>query len=136
VGSVTVVPNPRYQPADVDYDGVIDQRDNCPQIVNADQLDVDGNGQGDACDDFDRDGLVSVKDNCPNEPNPGQQDIDGDGVGDVCDGQESRLTERFPWIPWVGIVGAAGVLIVLFALTARSLRRPETTIPPQDETVA
>lgn len=37
-------------PTDTDEDGVIDLRDNCPEIDNADQLDADLDGQGDACD--------------------------------------------------------------------------------------
>jgi Thrombospondin type 3 repeat len=37
-------------PADADGDGVPDRRDNCPQIGNPDQADVDGDGFGDACD--------------------------------------------------------------------------------------
>ncbi len=38
-------------PTDTDDDGVIDLRDNCPEIPNASQLDVDLDGNGDACDD-------------------------------------------------------------------------------------
>jgi hypothetical protein len=37
-------------PTDTDGDGVIDLRDNCPEIDNADQLDADLDGQGDVCD--------------------------------------------------------------------------------------
>jgi len=29
---------------------VIDSRDNCRDVANADQADADGNGKGDACD--------------------------------------------------------------------------------------
>jgi hypothetical protein len=35
---------------DRDRDGVADANDNCPWIVNADQLDTDGDGAGDACE--------------------------------------------------------------------------------------
>jgi hypothetical protein len=34
---------------DGDVDGYIDDIDNCPLIPNADQLDTDGNGRGEAC---------------------------------------------------------------------------------------
>ena len=35
---------------DIDSDGLPDCRDNCPRVANADQLDGDGNGIGDACE--------------------------------------------------------------------------------------
>ena len=34
---------------DIDGDGVNNDVDNCPEVFNPDQLDTDGNGQGDAC---------------------------------------------------------------------------------------
>lgn len=72
--------------ADSDGDGVKDVADNCPLPPNADQLDTDGDGQGDVCDpDDDNDGSVDEADNCPITANPGQDDLDGDGIGDACD---------------------------------------------------
>ena len=35
-----------------DSDGVPDDTDNCPNIANADQLDMDSDGQGDECDSY------------------------------------------------------------------------------------
>ncbi|MEY3784389.1 MAG: hypothetical protein RLZZ230_711 [Candidatus Parcubacteria bacterium] len=113
------IPNYLYVPADVDGDGVRDIIDNCVRVANTDQTDIDRNGQGDACDDFDRDGLLNSVDKCVNNPNYNQADEDGDGIGDVCDTEESRLTERNPWIPWVGMGTAAFVILVLFALVAQ-----------------
>ncbi|MDD5751649.1 MAG: thrombospondin type 3 repeat-containing protein [Candidatus Peribacteraceae bacterium] len=115
--------NSTYSIADVDGDGVPDIQDNCVTLANADQMDANGNGRGDACDDFDQDSIPNNKDNCPNLPNRDQKDTDGDGMGDVCDSEESRVTERLPWLPWAGMGAAAVVLVALFALTVRSARK-------------
>jgi hypothetical protein len=112
--------NPAYVVADIDGDNIPDVRDNCIYIPNTDQEDVNNNGRGDECDDFDQDGLINAKDNCPDNPNSNQKDSDSDGVGDVCDKEESRITERYPWLPWVGIGFAALVLIILLVLTVKS----------------
>ncbi len=124
VASPAAKPNPEYRIADVDSDGVPDVRDNCVALANADQVDANGNGRGDACDEFDQDGIPNNKDNCPNLPNRDQKDTDGDGVGDVCDTEESRFTERLPWLPWAGMGGAAVILVILFAVTLRSTHKP------------
>ena len=77
--------------ADRDRDGVPDgsgrlRRDNCPDLANTNQADLDGDGFGDACDeDLDGDGKFNHLDNCPSHPNPRQKDSDNDGKGDPCD---------------------------------------------------
>jgi hypothetical protein len=72
--------------SDIDGDGVPDGEDNCPSDANTDQLDTDGDLEGDACDiDDDGDGWADVDDNCSLVANPQQEDADGDNVGDVCD---------------------------------------------------
>ncbi|TLM65893.1 MAG: DUF1566 domain-containing protein [Deltaproteobacteria bacterium] len=69
-----------------DCDGVADYLDNCPYVINPDQLDGDGDGLGNACDeDNDNDGIPDLADNCPHAPNPDQLDSDGDGEGNACD---------------------------------------------------
>jgi hypothetical protein len=74
---------------DTDNDGVMDDVDNCPNVSNADQSDVDGDGQGDACDnDDDNDGVIDTADNCPTAANPDQIDTDGDGQGNACDNDD------------------------------------------------
>ncbi len=112
--------NISYAIADSDGDTVPDIRDNCVSVVNSDQLDVNGNGVGDVCEDFDKDGIPNFRDNCPNMPNVSQSDVDADGIGDACDTQESRITEANPWIPWAGIIFAAVVILGLFAVTLRT----------------
>ena len=63
-----------YQHADdYDDDGVEDSSDNCPRIMNPDQLDRDGDGIGDSCD------------NCLSTWNSEQENVDGDDNGDFCD---------------------------------------------------
>jgi hypothetical protein len=120
--------------ADSDSDGIPDLRDNCVQLANPDQVDIDGNGRGDACDDFDKDGLMNSVDNCPAITNANQADVDSDKIGDACDDEESRVTEKYKWLPWAGIGFAGVVLIVLFALTARSMKKDgmPPVEPPQD----
>jgi len=71
---------------DDDNDGILDVDDNCPLTANADQLDTDSDGEGDACDtDDDNDGIVDIDDNCPLIANPIQEDDDLDGIGNLCD---------------------------------------------------
>ncbi len=111
--------NSLFVQSDEDGDSIPDERDNCPMESNALQEDIDHNGIGDVCDDWDRDGVIQSRDNCPDTPNTNQKDTDGDGVGDACDKEESRLTERSPWVPWVGVGVAGGVLAVLLVLTMR-----------------
>jgi len=59
--------------ADCDDDGIANQNDNCPVVVNPDQGDADSDEIGDLCD------------NCPGEYNPLQEDVDQDGTGDSCE---------------------------------------------------
>lgn len=71
---------------DDDNDGVLDVNDNCPLIANSDQLDTDGDTDGNVCDlDDDNDGVLDADDICPLTANADQADFDNDGIGDVCD---------------------------------------------------
>lgn len=69
---------------------VINKTDNCVEISNASQADMDNDGIGNACDAFtdtDNDGIQDSVDNCPVNSNANQRDEDSDGLGDACDGQ-------------------------------------------------
>jgi Zn-dependent metalloprotease len=71
---------------DWDGDGIYNVDDNCMFTKNADQADVDSDGEGDACDpDTDGDGISDNDDNCINTPNTDQANADGDLAGDLCD---------------------------------------------------
>ena len=96
-GSTTEpVPTTTPVPAgeDGDDDGVADSNDNCVTTPNGDQIDSDGDGAGNACDDDDdNDGLTDLLDNCPLVPNtPDQADSDGDLIGDACDDSNTAVT--------------------------------------------
>ncbi|XP_041366830.1 cartilage oligomeric matrix protein-like [Gigantopelta aegis] len=69
-----------------DGDSIPDYVDNCPEIPNAEQKDIDHDGKGDECDDdSDDDGILDTKDNCPLVKNPSQDDVDGNHRGDLCE---------------------------------------------------
>ena len=133
LANITPEVNLMYEVADGDEDGVPDTIDNCVSVANADQIDVDDNGRGDACDDFDRDGVINEKDNCINEPNRQQADEDGDGVGDICDGEESRFTEKYTWVPWVGLGTALVVILGMFVVMIRREEVMPVETEPEDQ---
>ncbi len=60
---LTLTSMPAFAFTDLDQDGIDDATDNCPDHVNATQLDTDGDGFGNACDaDLNNDGVVNVVD--------------------------------------------------------------------------
>lgn len=125
--------NAEYTPADVDGDKIKDILDNCVSVSNPLQEDINGNGRGDACDDFDKDGIINSVDNCPENPNRNQADEDGDSVGNACDGEESRITERLSWLPWAGMGLAGLVLVILTVFMLGSLKKGggDGGVPPE-----
>jgi hypothetical protein len=73
-------------PPDNDGDGIANDVDNCDEVSNPDQADLDLDGIGDVCDpDIDNDGITNVVDNCDYVSNFDQTDTDSDGIGDACD---------------------------------------------------
>ena len=114
-----VMANSYFRESDSDSDGLIDRFDNCVNVPNQDQIDINQNGRGDVCDDWDRDGLANNQDNCPDITNRTQDDVDSDGIGDACDTEESRFTERHAWVAWVGLAVAAGTILSMFLFIKR-----------------
>lgn len=71
---------------DSDSDGISDLNDNCINIPNRNQEDINSNLIGDACEfDSDSDGISDSVDNCRNIPNPLQFDDDKDTIWNSCD---------------------------------------------------
>lgn len=77
---------------DTDGDGVADSIDNCPTTQNADQLDTDSDGAGNACDsDDDNDGVPDSQDAFPLDAGE-SVDTDGDGIGNNADPDDDNDT--------------------------------------------
>ncbi|MCB9508102.1 MAG: OmpA family protein [Myxococcales bacterium] len=90
---------------DSDGDGLLDPEDNCRDIQNPEQTDIDHDGIGDVCDeDADGDGIPNAYDNCVRTPNPDQRDSNADGVGDACSEDRDgdgivNTSDRCPDVP-------------------------------------
>jgi len=92
---------------DTDGDGIEDDADNCSSLTNADQLDTDSDGSGNACDtDDDGDGVADGSDAFPLD-SAETLDTDSDGTGnnaDTDDDGDSVLdtADAFPLISVTG----------------------------------
>ncbi|WP_084498092.1 thrombospondin type 3 repeat-containing protein [Spongiibacter marinus] len=78
-------PAPANTVPDTDGDGVSDNEDNCPLTANSDQADLDGDEQGNVCDDDrDGDGVANDEDAFADDSSE-SVDTDGDGIGNNAD---------------------------------------------------
>lgn len=74
---------------DRDFDERGDDHDNCPDAFNPGQGDLNGDGQGDACDeDVDGDGVLNTFDNCVYVANSDQKNSGGTRTGDACEDRD------------------------------------------------
>ncbi len=89
---------------DADSDGIADGTDNCVFDFNPQQIDTDGDDQGNACDiDDDNDGLLDGDDAFPLDPTE-SVDTDRDGMGDNADTDDDNdgvldTDDAFPFNP-------------------------------------
>ena len=77
-------------PTDADGDGVDDSIDNCLGLANASQVDTDGDGCGNRCDqDHDQNGTIGIGDSAMFRANRGTTnagyDYDGSGIVGIGD---------------------------------------------------
>jgi len=108
---------------DADGDGIHKLCDNCPDVANKRQRDCDGNGIGDACqewedtDDGDNDGIPDDCDKCPggddclvaywseargcnDDPwSDSACDCNHNGVSDACEAAKSALDDQLTSLP-------------------------------------
>lgn len=76
--------------SDFDADGIIDQFDNCPDIPNPTQRDVDTDLHGDECDSDDDNDMVSDKIDLFDEDPTEAFDFDFDGIGSKHDDDDDN----------------------------------------------
>jgi hypothetical protein len=107
---------------DLDGDCYADPDDNCPSVYNPGQENLDGDSEGDICDDdVDGDGVPNATDNCLLIQNPGQEDWDNDGVGDACEtGYRVRVESK-------SVLSATSTTVGVFITNSESLQ--SLTIP-------
>jgi hypothetical protein len=111
--------------ADGDGDGVANSADNCPALANADQLDTDGDGLGDVCDDdIDGDGIANALDCDPLDDQVGTATVDFAVAADDSDASGLTFT----------LTGSSNATVSSWSYTADA--QPLATTPDASLTLA
>ena len=129
---------------DRDKDGVLDAGDNCPNVVNPSQADLDDDGKGDACDDdTDGDGIQDIwerKYNLDPLSNDANDDLDKDGKTNIQEflaqsdptkaEKDSKPDEGggqgiFGIVIWLLVLVFLVAVIVLAIMYLRNRNRPQ-----------
>ncbi len=120
---------------DQDGDGVADSKDNCVSTKNASQLDTDGDGLGNACDDDDDNDGVTDDVEKENGSNPLVADTDKDGVSDAKDAYPTDKTRSKVEPVVVAAPAAAPLPAASPAVTTTAPKPAATTNPTVTTTV-
>jgi hypothetical protein len=95
-GPCALVNHPCTNLSDCDGDGILNDADNCPNILNPTQADRDRDGFGDACD-F-----------CPDYASHSNDDLNHNGVGNVCECGDQTGDGK------VSVLDILGINLVIF----------------------
>ena len=98
--SVDLNKNPKYNiynKPDIDNDWIQDDLDNCKNIYNPNQEDINKDNIWDACSDDDKDWIIWFYDNCPNIENIKQEDNNNNNIWDVCE-SDKDLDGILDWL--------------------------------------